>query len=97
MHAIARSTPIGLVCKLRRPDLNVTHISPQSRSGGWNFVATCFYGKSFKNPKNEDLDNLERNKDMGDMLNSADGAAGSKIFVGGLDRSVDEGACFHFL
>jgi len=28
---------------------------------------------------------------MGDMSNSVDGSAGSKIFVGGLDRSVDEG------
>jgi len=30
------------------------------------------------------------------MPNSADGAAGSKIFVGGLDRSVDEGVVRSF-
>ena len=28
---------------------------------------------------------------MGDMVNANDASAGSKIFVGGLDRSVDEG------
>jgi hypothetical protein len=34
---------------------------------------------------------LKRGEDMGDMANAADASAGSKIFVGGLDRSVDEG------
>lgn len=33
---------------------------------------------------------------MGDMANSADTAGGSKIFVGGLDRSVDEGVVRSF-
>jgi len=30
---------------------------------------------------------------MGDSMGAGDAAAGSKIFVGGLDRTVDEGAC----
>jgi len=33
---------------------------------------------------------------MGDMPNSTAGSAGSKIFVGGLDRSVDEGVVRSF-
>jgi len=33
---------------------------------------------------------------MGDMANAADASAGSKIFVGGLDRSVDEGVVRSF-
>merc|ERR1711991_177926 len=94
-YAIARSTPIGLVRKLRRADLNVTHIF-RSAPPGAELCRCPLLRQVLKNPKNEDLDSLERNKDMGDMPNSADGAAGSKIFVGGLDRSVDEGVVRSF-
>ena len=78
---------------LRKPGLIKTEFFAARHLGLDVVAARVLKRQASKNPKTEISSTLERNKNMGDMPNSTAGSAGSKIFVGGLDRSVDEGLC----